>query len=354
VVGNALTATIAGTQTPLLLTGSGQSWTAEQGPAPADATGYTMGAVDCPSASECIAVGVGEFTDDNPVRYGPVVLTDTDGSWSAARVQLPAAIDSGLSMTITGVSCPSVSLCFATGWYQDSSNDTAEHGLLLEWSDGSWTAMEAPLPAGADSSASVSLSGVSCPSVSLCFATGDYIPDSGVKGLLLTWSGGSWTGGYTPLPSDAVTNAEFISDLSGVSCPSPSNCVAVGYYYNNTSGAQNGLVVTWSGDSWTAAGAPQSADAASDIAVLSAVSCASATQCAALGRNSSGPALLTLSGGSWTATPLPLPSNYNTGWGTDDYDLGGISCPASSQCLAVGDYGDTNNDVDELLMTGPS
>jgi hypothetical protein len=350
VVGNTLSGSLNETRTPFLLTGSGQSWAAELAPVPTgtDMTNYTMGAVACPSASTCVAVGAGEFVGDDPVKYGAVVLTGSAGSWTATQVHLPADIDTGMPLTISGVSCPSVSLCFASGTYQDSTVNHKEHGLLLEWSNGSWTATEAPLPSDVGSNDFVELTGVSCPSVSLCFATGTYDAE---RGVLLTWSGGSWTAATAPMPSDAHTSAEIASDLLGISCPSASKCVAVGYYVNTT-GVQDGLLLTWSGGSWTAAGAPP-AGSGGTVAVLAAVSCASPTQCTALGRASSDVALETLSGGSWTATTLSLPSDFNTGWGNLGYDLGGISCGTASQCVAVGDYTDTSDNVDELLTAGP-
>ena len=343
VVGNGLAPT--NVRVPLLLTGSGQAWTAAQAPVPSGVT-MTLGAVSCSSASQCVAIGSGGLAD--AAKAGAVVLTMSGNSWTAAQVSLPAAMDSTQGLTMTGISCPSAAFCVATGYYTDSTNQ--DHGLLLTWSGGSWTAAEAPLPSGADSTADVDLNGVSCPSASYCVATGIYLPN-GFKDqdLLLTWSGGSWTPAYAPLPSNAASSGE----LSGVSCVSDSHCVAVGEY-QDASGYIDGLLLTLSGGSWTPAEAPVPAGTSTGAgSVLSAVSCPLATQCAAVGLTSGNPTLLTLSGGSWTATNLPLPSNYNSSWGPGSSALPSVSCASASQCVAAGDYTDTSNQVDELLIDGP-
>ena len=352
VVGN----TINGSsyETPFLLTGSGQSWTVTDAPAPGGATmtNYILGAVSCPSAAQCVAIGAGEFTGDNPVKYGAVAVTKSGGSWSAVQVPLPASMDSSQGLTMTGISCPSASFCVATGYYTDSTANHYEHGLLLTWSGGSWTATQAPLPSGAASNVDVKLTGVSCPSARQCTATGTYIPNSNVEGLLLSWSGASWTAAYAPLPSNAEGSGQ-IALANGVSCASAAQCVAVGTY-GDTSGYTDGVLLTGSGGSWTAAEAPRPTGDGNLNSPLAGVSCLSATQCAVLGRAYATPTLLTLSGGSWTAAELPLPSNIS---GPNDpyaLSLSGISCASATQCVAVGYYSDTAGHVDELLMTGAS
>jgi len=82
-------------------------------------------------------------------------------------------------------------------------------------STGTWTATEAPLPT---SYSDVNLNGVSCVScvsASQCVAVGYAAVSEVQEGLLLTESGGSWTAAESPLPAGA-------SDpfLMGVSCES--------------------------------------------------------------------------------------------------------------------------------------
>jgi hypothetical protein len=186
--------------------------------------------VSCVSASQCAAVGY--YTDASGNLQG-LLLTEAGGSWTAAEAPLPAASDG--TVELRGVSCASASQCVAAG---DAYMSGVQEGLLLTDSNGSWTAAEAPLLAGTDGT--VELNGVSCVSASHCVATG-YADVSGVpKGLLLTDSGGSWTAAEAPLPANA-SNAG--GGLMGDSCASASQCAAVGSY-SDASGAEDGLVLT--------------------------------------------------------------------------------------------------------------
>ena len=199
------------------------------------------------------------------------------GSWTAIPAPFPANAGPTPEGGVTGVSCPSASYCVAVGNYLDSSGNW--DGLLLTWSDGAWTAAEAPLPDGAPSGGTY-LYGVSCASASYCVAVGTYGGNQG--GLLLTWSGGAWTASEAPLPQ----GAGYYGLLYGVSCPSASYCVAVGQS-NNPSNGEEGL-------------------------------------------------LLTLAGGSWTPSWEPLPAS------TNESSITAVSCPTESYCVTGGWYRDTS------------
>lgn len=119
--------------------------------------------------------------------------------------------------------------------------------------------------------------------------------------------------------------------LQGVSCSGDGeHCVAVGIYCQT--GGCGGLVPSGilatadGGATWVSEPVP------AEIGWLSAVSCASATDCVAvgdqgpLGPNASGAALVTTNGGtSWT--PVAVPGTFG---------LSGVSCPSTSDCFAVG------------------
>ena len=131
-------------------------------------------------------------------------------------------------MTSTSVACPSASSCVAAGSYYDSSGN--EQALLVTGSGTSWTAAEAPLPANAAADRSAVLDSVACPSASSCVAAGDYADSSGNgQGLLVTGSGTSWTAAEAPLPANAAADPD--AGLGSVACPSASSCVAAGYLH---------------------------------------------------------------------------------------------------------------------------
>ncbi|MGH3224285.1 MAG: hypothetical protein ACRDPY_37320, partial [Streptosporangiaceae bacterium] len=332
----------------LLLTGSGGSWTASQAPLPANAepgdANAALSGVSCPSVSQCVAVGT--YSDTAGNTQG-LVVTGSDASWTAEETPLPANAGDSPGTYVAqpfAVSCPSASQCVAVGEYKDGQGSW--QGLLLTLSNGSWTAAEAPLPDNALGSTDF-LTGVSCPSAAQCVAVGEYgAGGAGVDGMLLTDTDGSWTAVPAPLPAN---NAEAGNTVSAVSCPSVSQCVAVGNYGPSTNG-QMGLLLTDSGGSWTVAEAPLAADGANGgEAPVPAVSCGAVSQCVAGGiyySTSGGDyeqgLLLTDSDGSWSAAPAPLPANAQTIDGTvTQASVNGASCSSAAQCVAVGNYAAT-------------
>ncbi len=306
------------------------TWKAVGAPLPVDTASSpdaALSGVSCATASRCVAVG--------HYAYGPgyvagLILTRAGGTWTAAQAPFPAGSDVYEGETLGGVSCPTVKFCIAVG---QGPNDG---GLILTWSGGGWTAVEAPLPAGVAAVGSY-LTGVSCPSASYCVATGAYYPDESdlIDGassiMLLTLSGGTWTAVQAPLPGGAVSSAG--SNLYGVSCPTASYCVAVGDDSTSTAGSFHGLLLTRSGGAWKAAQAPNPAGFSTYGAMLMAVSCPSSSFCVAGG----GGLLLTLSGGTWRAMLAPVPAS-GAGVADNNTAIQGVSCASVSYCVAGGGY----------------
>ena len=312
-----------------IVSASTGTWTAADAPAPANARGnrtVPLG-VSCPSVSYCVAVGV--YQDESADLEAGLLLTRSAGRWTAAEAPAPANAASNLNLLPASVSCASASFCVAVGGYDDAAGD--EDGLLLTWTGGSWTAAQALVPADAASDPHASLSGVSCPSASFCVAVGEYTETSGDQGaLLLTWTGGSWIAAAGRVPANARSTPADAA-LSGVSCPSASTCVAVGTYYSDQTNYANGLLLDWSGGSWTPKEAPLPANAdASEPAVgLAGVSCPSVSRCEVIGDYYGGNPvtsdglMLTWSGGSWTVAQAP------SAW------YAGLSCASAWSCVAI-------------------
>lgn len=82
-----------------------------------------------------------------------------------------------------------------------------------------------------------------------------------------------WTLVSTP---DSSTTAD--NELSGVSCPNTSFCMAVGYYGNGT--ADQTLTLRWNGTKWAKVSSP---DVGTTENYLNELSCTSATYCLAAG-----------------------------------------------------------------------
>ena len=345
----------------LLLTWSGGTWTAAEAPVPANAysgqTSYGNGAyldaVSCPSSSECVAGGAYPLTSTSEYSQ-PMLLTWSGAHWTAQESPVPpdAATGNGRDTGggVSAVTCPSSSVCAADGWYWTGSGYEPE--MVLSWTGGAWTATKAPLPANAaDSSASwypQQSSQLSCASVSKCIVGGSYDDSSGANdGLLLTWSGSTWTAAEAPLPANSVSGDAWVL---GVSCPSASECVADGQYTDASTGGSDGLLLTWSGSTWTATEAHPGA-------WLEPVSCPSVSVCAAAGAYADSSSntvglLAAWSGGTWRSAEAPLPPNAASAPGTQDVSIRTLSCPSESECVATGEYTDTSGNQDGLLLTG--
>ena len=229
---------------------------------------------------------------------------------------------------LSSVSCASGSLCWAVGYSCTGSCSTGsevDQAVVEEWNGSAWTLGTA---ADANGIYPNRLTGVSCPTVSYCMAVGKYKAGAGGvwQTLAETWNGSAWT---VNLPSN--TSATVSNILSGVSCPSSGFCVAVGAAQTSGTGGAT-LVDLWNGTTWTLT---TGFGVTADGDTLSGVSCASTVDCIAVGGamtgSVSGEGLVgSFNGTTWTAAAVP-----SAGGSTDD-TLMGVSCVSTSDCVAVG------------------
>jgi hypothetical protein len=169
------------------------------------------------------------------------------------------------------------------------------------------------------------LSGVSCRTARNCLAVGYDVETGGP--LAEAWNGARWRTVSVKLPPGWVAGT-----LSGVSCAAVARCVAVGFY--DKGGREFALADTWNGTAWTLAlpPAPVGADTG-----LDAVSCTSAARCVAVGwYHLSGPHSYTplaeiWNGKKWTQIRPP-----GSGRGFAVGALNAVSCTSAARCLAVG------------------
>jgi len=169
-------------------------------------------------------------------------------------------------------------------------------------------------------------------------------------------SGGRWNTVTPALPPDADTFAS--ATLTSISCPTANWCAAGGWYYQ-ANGQYALYVSTLTDGSWTAAPLPLPSNAApnsstSGITAFADVSCTAAGACTAVGeyRDTSGGSqafTATLSGGTWATAQVPLPDDAaTTGQAAG---LFGISCPAPGTCVAGGHYLNRDNQARYLIDT---
>ena len=180
-----------------------------------------------------------------------------------------------------------------------------------------WSVQPVPLP---PRPANTSLSGVSCTSTSDCVAVGvanvistdNYIP------LIEHWNGTKWSIERSPVPP--------LSDGGGalrdVSCASSNACVAVGSFGPTYAP----LAERWNGSSWALQRPPAPVDAYE----FDGVSCVSSTECVAVGSGDE-PIAERWDGQRWSVQVTHLPETQATVGG-----LLGVSCPSHATCAAVG------------------
>ena len=297
----------------LVETWGGTSWAAAKAPVPTDASeaGTYLSSVSCPRPGSCAAVGW-YFTTQGGARGLMDVLSG--GVWTATAAPLAAHADRIPGVNLTSVSCSAPGSCVAVGWYEVTGANGATQGLLEMLSDGRWTALEAPLPPGANSLPGNGITSVSCVTNNSCAAFGSYVDSAGMaQGLLEVLKGGTWVATEAPLP--AGVDSSLRVHLVSVGCANQSSCVVAGYYSEPTGGTE-GLLEVWSAGTWTAIKAPLPAGMnASPESRLSSVSCSARLgDCLVVGNyyDNSGTdqgLLDSLSSGTWTATAAPQPAD---------------------------------------------
>ncbi len=193
-----------------------------------------------------------------------------------------------------------------------------------------WSAVPSPRFPGYGQ---VFLYGVSCPSTTNCFAVGWENSSSGPSintALVEHWNGHTWSIMTSPKPTGSPGDA----NLSGVSCPSTTSCFAVGSTQSgHAPNAFSTLVEHWNGHTWSIMTSPNPRGSGTPNSYLDGVSCRSTTSCFAVGF-SIFHGWTTLvehwNGHTWSIMTSPNPTGFQY------HRLRGVSCPSTTSCYAVG------------------
>ena len=278
-VGGYATKSHPGGTVPLAEAWNGKTWRVKATPRP---TGESaLGSVSCRSATRCMAVGEGGTSTNNAFSEAW-----NGRSWSIKRTpRLPGTTYSVLN----SVSCVSVRVCMAVGDYQ--THQSSRSRTLAElWNGKKWARRATPNPvSGANGN---SLNGVSCRSANACVAVGVDLAE--------TWNGKVWT--RAAIGDDP---AHTVRVLEGVSCRATNACVAVGFGESTSPAIGSTLAERWTGDQWAVETTPSPEGAVESD--LDGVSCSSPSACVAVG------SYFTSSGQD--GVPLPLTEVWNgTSW----------------------------------------
>jgi hypothetical protein len=214
-----------------------------------------LNAVSCASSSFCAAVD----------QLGSAV------SYNGTTWSVPHTIDSDKSLT--SVSCPTSTFCAAVD----------REGYVITYNGSTWS-----LPTLVDAGDAGAAREVPCTSSTFCAIVS--------PGAAVTYNGSSWS---------SITSIDIGPSVYGLSCASPTFCVAQG-----DNGFSPGATIyngsTWSSPSGNGGG--------------NGVSCPTSTFCVAVNRGM----YSTYTSGTWS-TPTALALN-----------LVSVSCPSSSYCAATG------------------
>jgi len=302
----------------------GANWSVEATPSPPAALGSTMLTVACPSSTACAATGSWHNASGLDVTF--------EEAWngSAWALQATPSPTGTQNSHLLGVSCMSAAACLAVGSFTGGSGVSV---LLAErWDGTSWTIQATPLPTGAQNSV---LTAVSCSSANACTAVG-YAGSTGAFGPLVEqWDGTSWAIQAAPNPTGATNSV-----LTAVSCPTITDCAAVGYF--DAGGAQATFAESWNGSSWVIHATPNPAPL---VSYFTGVSCTSATSCTAVGASRSNSSFVSVTmaqrwdGSSWTIQATPNPTVIG------DSILSGVSCASTTACIGTGHYNSSGRDT---------
>jgi hypothetical protein len=292
--------------TTLAERGSGGHFTAQVTLNPAGTAGGSLTSVSCVASGFCAAAATSANNDTAP--HPLLVRASARGPWTVPAGSAPASVQS--------VSCTSAAFCVAL----DSATGAET------WNGSTWTPISTPSPYDASQGGLVT---VSCTATDACVAVGATKTKIGASSQAVAdrWNGSTWTALEPPAPAGALR-----SGLSGVSCTSPTHCVAAGYYLATAASQTRALIETWdSGTGWTI-GSPDM-PVVNNFPQHTSVSCATASACMVTYGDWGEALARWWNGKAWAAPAFvaPTPRSQVT-------SVYGVSCPTSTSCTAVGTF----------------
>ena len=210
------------------------------------------------------------------------------------------------------MTCPSPNECWAAG---SQGSGYVQPSLLEHYTNGAWTITETPSLSG-----NSILEGVACPSTVDCWAVGN--PDTPGPALIEHYDGTGWTPAASPSIGALQSGGDAGGDLKSVACTSATDCWAVGDVTSHGDKVSQFLAEHWDGNAWAVVPTP-TPPGQGQLASSNSVSCASATDCWAVG----GQVIEQYTGSSWALINAPW---FNKGSAL------AITCLSSGDCWAVG------------------
>ncbi len=303
-------------------------WPGRRAMAPAFSAGITAAVL----ASAMMAAGpaaASPTSGSTPSSSAAAAVTNPAARWLApwdragatgsgsmsAQARMAAASPGFSGAYLDGVSCTGRSQCTAAGTATTRTGKNLKP-LAERWNGTSWTVQSTPTTNTGGWLGGTLDGGVSCTSPTACMAAGYSYSKSFARLLGEGWNGHRWT--IQPDSKPATGGQPF-----GISCRWAKDCTAVGQRLTGMTLAEH-----WNGRTW-------SARTTKHLGALDGVSCPATGNCTAVGSNSAGKALAAhWNGKSWSDQSVASPQQLNL--------LESVSCTAVKDCVAVGVAGTTS------------
>ena len=311
--------------------------------------------VSCASPGNCGAGGVyGLPLSPVAPSEQPFVVSERNGTWGKV-IQVLGLGNNVVEAGVASVSCTSAGDCGAGGFAEDFSSETSSP-FAVSQVNGHWqrgTILRGTVPLNGGVIAGVSQ--ISCPSAGNCSAAGGFTDHAGSgQAFVASEVSGRWQLAIE-VPGTAAHNAGGLAQANSVSCISPGNCGAVGFY--SPSGVDTeAFVVSQDNGRWQRAIAIPGIAAlnAGGNAQASSVSCGSAGNCSAGGfytdhRNRRQAFVVREIRGHWLkAIEVPGTATLNAG---GDARVTWISCASAGNCAAGGSYQDRHGHQQAFVVS---
>ncbi len=296
-----------GAQLDQILHWTGKKWLAVPTPTPGGTLAgdeNMLSDVSCVSASNCWAAGT--YGNTIETSHSETVLALNQAlhwngrKWSLVATPQPGGIARNDASALISVRCAAAQDCWAAGTYGKlraiNIGKSTLSSEMLHWNGKAWRKVTVPSPGGTGKGSFTQLSGLSCTSLTNCWAVGEACrfgtTSQRFLNLALHWNGKRWFRIGTPNPAGAKANS--VNSLSAVTCLTAGNCWAVGTLEGMSLHAFELIqILHWNGTNWSQVTAPHPAGAKKgDTQSLSSVRCVTSTNCWAvgLGQQESNPA----------------------------------------------------------------
>lgn len=291
-------------------------WTIVKTPTYAGGSAGQLEAISCPAVKSCFAVGYGGNRSGSGFGIEQPLIEHWDGTqwW---ELQAPIYTREPRARLVS-ISCTSDVFCMAVGSGLNSASTTSL-ALAERWNGHSWSVVPT-----VDVGGSV-LTAVACAGPLDCSAVGYSAGTSGTEPLIEHYSGG----GFSLQVIAHVTQTV----LTSISCTKTGYCEAAGY--SNVGGTTRGRVVSSpNGRSWTEQAPLPNFPGSSSGIYLKAIACTGASACLVVGLGSDGTTVTGISeqkkGSKWTLVKAAKAG------GAHYTALSAVTCASSSDCIAVG------------------